>query len=361
VAQGQHHPDRPIEARNVVAEGSRSRHDRRFSGEAGEVGQAAESVRDVREAGPAAIRAGLPVARDAQHDEAGIHRAQRRPAEAPLLHPAGAEVLNKHVRLGDQLLEQLDAFRAAQINRNRLLVARFRQPAEGRVMAFCRGAEPAHRIAGDRMLDLEDLRAELTEDGGSVRSGEKRSDVDDPDPRERRLPRCLLRFVQRSGRRLLRLGDPDRFVMRRIGLISCHDALLGIIYGSSVSGRGHGFRCPCHRLRAPRREPGIVAPGHPRCVLSGLAARKSIPRDRLRRSRRSTSRCPPFADTQIERSPGDHCPANILVPRRWNADPDERPTRCASGSGRPGSGRRQNHCRTGTSSLPDWPPWRDSR
>ncbi len=53
-------------------------------------------------------------------------------------------------------------------------------------MALGRGAKPAHRIAGDRVFDLEHLGAELAHDRRRVGSGEKGADIDDPDPVHRR-------------------------------------------------------------------------------------------------------------------------------------------------------------------------------
>lgn len=80
-------------------------------------------------------------------------------------------------------------------------------------MALGRGTEPAHRVAGNRMLDFEDFRAEFSEDRSGVRPGEKRPDIDDPDSGERHLPWFLRRRVRVGrGRRFPGLWLRDRFV-----------------------------------------------------------------------------------------------------------------------------------------------------
>ncbi len=120
-------------------------------------------------------------------------------------------------------------------------------------MALGRGAEPAHRVTGDRMLDFEYFRAELSKDRSSVWPGEKCSDIDDPNSAERQVARILLRRV-RIGRgwRVLGLWLRDRFVRTRAGLISCHGALPEMTCDSTVSGDG---RRVCRRPRRKLAQP----------------------------------------------------------------------------------------------------------
>jgi hypothetical protein len=105
VAQRQQDADRAVEAGQVVTHGRGPRNHRSFAGETCEVRQTGKTVRDVREARPPAIRPGLSVARDPQHHQPGVGLAQLVPAESPFLHRAGAEILDQHVRLGDQFEE----------------------------------------------------------------------------------------------------------------------------------------------------------------------------------------------------------------------------------------------------------------
>ena len=83
VAQREHHADRAVQAGDVVAERRGAGHHRRLAGKAGEVGQPAEGVGDVREAGAAAVGAGLAVAGDAQHHQAGVGLAAAPPSRGP--------------------------------------------------------------------------------------------------------------------------------------------------------------------------------------------------------------------------------------------------------------------------------------
>ena len=227
-----------VEARDVVAERRDARNDWGLVGVSGEIGEAAEAMREMREAGPAAIGAGLPVAGYAQHDQARIGCGELLPAEAPFLHRAGAEVLDENVRLRDQLDEEFDALGATQIDRDRLLVARFRQPRECRVVALGRGAEAAHRIAADGVLDLEHLGAVFAHDRGCVRSREKGADVDDANARER----------QRFGRVVVRGPEPAdvvrlrRSAVRRVLFGRCHCGVLPVLRSRPSTSNTHDRR-----------------------------------------------------------------------------------------------------------------------
>jgi hypothetical protein len=147
---------------------------------AGEKGDAADRVRDAGKTGSVAVGAGLAIAGDAQHDQAGIDLAQHLPAESPFFEGAGPEVLAQHVRLLDQFLEQFDAFGQVQVDGHRFLVACFAEPGQG-VLALGRRAEVTHRVAADRVLDLQYLGAKFAQDGGAVGRGDHRRGIDDAD------------------------------------------------------------------------------------------------------------------------------------------------------------------------------------
>ena len=96
IEQGHQRTDHAEEAGQGVAEADARAH-RRAIGVAGQVADAAERLRDVGEAGAVAIGAGLPVAGDADEDDARVRRAQHLVAEVPAFQRAGPEILNHHV------------------------------------------------------------------------------------------------------------------------------------------------------------------------------------------------------------------------------------------------------------------------
>ncbi len=182
--QRHQHAERAVEPGHVVGQRGGARRRGRPVRIAGEEGDAAEGVADAPEAGLGAVGAGLAVAGHAQHHELRVHRAQHVPAEAPAFERAGLEILGQHVGLGDELLQHLDALGRFQVERDRLLVARLRQPDQ-RVAAFADGAEAAAGIAHLGLLDLDHLGAELRHDRGAVGGGDVGRDVDDADAGER--------------------------------------------------------------------------------------------------------------------------------------------------------------------------------
>ena len=109
VPQRQHHADHSVQAGHVIAQRGGAGDDGRLAGETRQIGEPADGVRDVRETGPAAVRPGLPISRNAQHHEPRIGLAQHLPAQAPFLYRAGAEILHQDVGLRDQFDEELGA------------------------------------------------------------------------------------------------------------------------------------------------------------------------------------------------------------------------------------------------------------
>ena len=149
-----------------------------------DVAQAAHRLADRAEAGLPRIGPGLPEAGDADHDQARIDRRQLGPAEAPLLHRAGPEVLEQEVGLLDQVLEQRLAVGLAQVERDRLLVARDDRPPQ-RLAVRLLAAPDAHRVALARRLDLDDLGAEVAEQLAAERAGQQGAEFDHAQARER--------------------------------------------------------------------------------------------------------------------------------------------------------------------------------
>ena len=158
--------------------------------------EAAEGVRNAGEAGAVPVRAGLAVARDAHQHEAGVHGLQLVRPQAPLLHGAGPEILAEDVGLGDEALEEGSALGLAEVEGDRLLVALLGEPGVA-IAARTRRAELAERVAQPRLLDLDDLGAELAEDGRGERPGDEGRKVDDADAVERQL----LGLLGHSGRK----------------------------------------------------------------------------------------------------------------------------------------------------------------
>ena len=98
----------------------------------------------------------------------------------------GREILAEDVGGSDQAPEEGRALRLAQVEGDGLLVALLGEPGVA-VAALARAAELAQRVAEPRLLDLDDLGAELAEDGGGERPGDEGREVDDADAAQRQL------------------------------------------------------------------------------------------------------------------------------------------------------------------------------
>ena len=179
-AQREHDAERAVEPRHVVGNGGGAGRHRRPVGIAREVRQPAEGVADAAEAGTRAVGPGLAEAGDAHHHQLGVLLAEDIPAEAPLLHGAGLEILDQDIGLRHQPLQDRGALGLAQVERRRLLVAALLQPGQ-RVAVRGDGAELAERIADLRQLELDHLGAELGQLRRAERAGEKARHVDDAD------------------------------------------------------------------------------------------------------------------------------------------------------------------------------------
>ena len=156
-------------------------------GDAGQVRQPAEGVGNAGEAGAVPIGAVLAVAGDAHQHQAGVDCLELLWPEPPFLQRAWSKILAQDVGLGDEPLEERRPLWLAQVEGDRLLVALLREPGIA-VAALARRAELAQRVAEAGLLDLDDLGAELAEDGGGERPGDEGREVDDSDAVERQ--RC---------------------------------------------------------------------------------------------------------------------------------------------------------------------------
>src|SRR5450759_3011359 len=214
----------------------------------------------------AAVGAGLAETGDPEHDQAWVDLAEHVQAQAPGLHRAGAKVLHQDVALGDQLEEQLQAAPLSQVDGDRLAVAGLAEPGQRGVLALGRYAEAAHRVTGDRVLDLDDLGTELAHDAGGVGAGEERADVDDPYPAQRQPGGWLLLWHQ-AGLVSVRPGPTARgkVTVRRWWSLIVVRAAQGSVPAptgprSTVAmafGRGFTMRGWHRRTRADRRTRAI--------------------------------------------------------------------------------------------------------
>jgi hypothetical protein len=142
----------------------------RAAGLAGDRHHAAECLHHGLVAAIVGARPSPPERRDRAVDETWLDLGQRFIAEAERLHGAGPEVLQHHVALAGQALEQLAALGSLQIHRDALLAAVDRH--EVRRFAAQERRPRARVVALARLLDLDDLGAHVTEDHRAERPGQ---------------------------------------------------------------------------------------------------------------------------------------------------------------------------------------------
>ncbi len=109
----------------------------------------------------------------------GLMRWSSVAREPDLLHDAGPEVVEHDVGGRDQLAQHLLAFGAAQVERQRALVAVERREVEAEAVAH--DALLAHRVAVVDVLDLDHLGAHVREEHRAERAGQDARQVDDAD------------------------------------------------------------------------------------------------------------------------------------------------------------------------------------
>ena len=132
-----------------------------------------------------AVGAVDPVARRVEVHETGIQREQRLVVVTQAINDAGAERLEHRVGSAHELVDDLAAFVARQVDGDALLALQHLDPA-----GFRERHDRAHRVAVE-LLDLDDARAVVGEDRRAERGGVERSQLDDRHTRERRLHGCL--------------------------------------------------------------------------------------------------------------------------------------------------------------------------
>ena len=195
-------PDHTVQRRQGVADAD-PRANRRLAGHPRDVPQTAHRLGDDAEPSQVSHRAGLAVARDAQHDQPRVELGQGLVIEPPLLQRAGAKVLNHDVGLGGQLSHQGLAFGLAQVDGHRLLVSRLDMPPHG---GHALGRTPGtQRIAGAGGFDLDHFCAEVGQRLGRERACDQGAQFDDANAGQGPLigfgvhVACLLRCLPGSG------------------------------------------------------------------------------------------------------------------------------------------------------------------
>ena len=175
--------DRHQHAGAGVAEG-RTRTDRPAAGLAGNRHVAAAGLRDHVEGEVVLVRAALAEALDLGVDQARVELVQLVPAEAQFLDRAGRHVLDEDVGLLRHVLDQREAARRFQIDRNGFFIGVVDHEVIGVGAGFRTGAENAAGFAAFRVFDLDDLGAELGHDLGAGRTGLELRQVEHAKPGE---------------------------------------------------------------------------------------------------------------------------------------------------------------------------------
>ena len=138
--------------------------------------EAAHGLHDDVVGRPVGQRPGLAEARDADIDQARIECPQLACADAQALGHAGAEVLHHHVGLGGHLADQGHGLGVLEVQHQALLVAVHHR--EQRAFAVVHGADGAVVVAL-RRLDLDDLGAQVGQQGRGQRPGQHAREVED--------------------------------------------------------------------------------------------------------------------------------------------------------------------------------------
>src|SRR6185369_14740577 len=119
--------DHAMQRRQRIADADADPH-RHAPGLAGQVAQAAHRLGHDAEAGAVAIRPGLAIAADPQHDQAGIEPEQYVRAEPPAFQRTWAEVLDQHVGMAGELAHDFLRVVILQVQGERTFVARLDLP-----------------------------------------------------------------------------------------------------------------------------------------------------------------------------------------------------------------------------------------
>ena len=135
------------------------------------------------EPGAVAVRAVLPVHRDARQDDARVHRRERVVAEPPASSVPGWKFSTTTSASATSRFSSACPAGLRRSQRDRALAASLDRPEE-RVAADER-ADRAHEVALPRQLDLDDVGAEVGEQRRRERRADARAEVEDADAGER--------------------------------------------------------------------------------------------------------------------------------------------------------------------------------
>ena len=185
-----------VQARNVIGRRCGDAAGRTV-GVTGDVAQSADCFADHAVAGPLAIRAGLPVAADADHDQAGVDCRQVGIAQPPRFKRSRPEVLDQKITFGGETPDDRLSPWFAQIDADQRLVAEnTRGPQRFAVVTL---AHRAHRVAVGR-FDLDHLGAEIGKETAAERPGDGRPQFEHPIAGERAVAWLLHGFcAHRAG------------------------------------------------------------------------------------------------------------------------------------------------------------------
>ncbi len=153
---------------------------------------------------PVPVGAHLPVPRQGAVDDPGVHGPDRRLAEPPSGKLARHRRLEEDIRRRREAQHDLPAPREPVVDRDAPLAAidGLEEAAEPEL-----GRRHPGVVAGQRRLDLDDLRAEVGKEERAPRAGQQPGEIQDADPRERT---AQARRCSRLGQRVSRRRRPRR-------------------------------------------------------------------------------------------------------------------------------------------------------
>src|SRR5687768_8554279 len=189
-AQGRERCDDGIDAREDV--GERDADLLRLAiRQSRQVHDAAEALDHEIVAGPARIGAVLAEAADRAVDQAWTGRTQALLVEAVALQSSDLEILDEDIGARSEALDETAVALVGKVRRHRTLAPVAAMKVGGRkraaVLSFNEGRSPgAGVVAALRMLDLDDVGAEIGEDLAGPGSGKNASKHKDADAVERR-------------------------------------------------------------------------------------------------------------------------------------------------------------------------------
>ena len=146
-------------------------------GLAGHPQKAADALGHDVEPRTVAVRAGLAEPADGAVEDVFAHLPHGVVIDAEASGDAGAEVLDDQIRAGGKLEEEFAAAIGLQVDGDRPLAAVGHR--ERIALAVDLRRHPPRVVAGAWLLDLDDIRAELSENHRAVRARQKSRQVED--------------------------------------------------------------------------------------------------------------------------------------------------------------------------------------